>query len=203
MSLARAYLTVVPKEDPTDRELVAALRRREPGSAELAWRRHAPRVFGIVQRSMGPDVDAEDLTQDIFLRVFARLPTLKDPDAFSQFVLSVALRVIKWQLRQRRVRRILHLAPTGQLPDVPVPALDTEACQALNRFYQLLDGLPIDERTVFVLRHLEGMELQAIAAAIGMSIATTKRRLARATASLTAKAVADPALAHYTKGTEP
>jgi RNA polymerase sigma-70 factor, ECF subfamily len=204
MSLARAYLTVVPKEDAahlTDRELVGALLRRESGAAELAWRRHAPRIFAVVQRTMGPYVDAEDITQDIFLRVFARLPTLKDPDAFSHFVLSVALRVIKWQLRRRRVRRILQLAPT-EVPELPVPALDAEACQALRRFYQLLDTLPVAERTVFVLRHLEGMDLRELAEAIGMSLATTKRRLRRATARMTAEAAADPALAQYTKGTE-
>jgi RNA polymerase sigma-70 factor (ECF subfamily) len=149
---------------------------------------------------MGPEVEAEDLTQDIFLRVFARVHTLKNPDAFGDFVLSIALRVIKWQLRQRRVRRILRLADDGHVPEVPVRGLDPEARQALRRFYCLLDSLPGDERTVFVLRHIEGLELLALAEAIGMSLATAKRRLHRATVRMAELTRGDSALAAYTGG---
>jgi RNA polymerase sigma-70 factor (ECF subfamily) len=197
----RAYLTVVPKEDDallSDRELVSALLARDPRAAALVWRKHAPRIFGVVQRTMGPDVEAEDLTQDIFLRVFARLHTLKNPDALGHFVLSVALRVIKWQLRQRRVRRILRLAEDGHVPEVSVPGLDAEARQALRRFYCLLDTLPGDERSVFVLRHIEGMNLLEIAQTVGMSLATIKRRLHRATARVAELTRSDSALSAYT-----
>ena len=186
----RATLTVVSKRDESlwrDRELVAALLARDAQAPIIAYRRFAPRIFGIVQRSLGIGGDAEDLTQDIFLRVFARVHTLRDPDAFSSFVLSVALRVIKWQLRQRRVRQILRLTDNGIVPEIAVPGLDSEARQALTRLYQFLDTLPVEERTVFVLRQIEGMDLQDIAAAIGMSLATVKRRLSRARERLTCR----------------
>lgn len=199
----RATLTVVPKRDERlwkDREMVAALLARDARAPVIAYRRFAPRIFDIVQRSMGPNCDAEDLTQDIFLRVFARVHTLRDHDAFSSFVLSVALRVIKWQLRQRRVRQILRLTDTGAVPEIAVPGLDSEARQALRCLYRFLDTLPVDQRTVFVLHHIEGMDLQDVAVAIGMSLATVKRRLSRARDRLTSRIQVDSALRAYSPG---
>ena len=199
----RATLTVVPKPDEStwrDRELVAALVTRDPRAAVIAYRRFAPRVFGIVQRALGPGADAEDLTQDIFLRVFARIHTLRDPDALSSFVLSVALRVIKWQLRQRRVRRILNLTDDGHVPEASGSALDSEAREALRKFYSLMGQLPTDERTVFSLRQIEGMDLQEIADVVGVSLATAKRRLSRARGRLINKIQSDSALKAYVPG---
>jgi RNA polymerase sigma-70 factor (ECF subfamily) len=198
VSARRAYLTVVPAGDDqlwSDRQLVAALLERSPQGAAQTWRKFAPRVFGLVERTLGLASDAEDITQDIFLRVFSRVHTLREPDAFGSFVLSVALRVIKWHLRSRRVRKILHLVE--HVPDLPVPGLDIDARRTLRRFYDLLDTLPADQRFVFALRHVEGMTLTEIAELSGVSLSTAKRRLQKATLRLTKKTQADPALAHY------
>jgi RNA polymerase sigma-70 factor, ECF subfamily len=206
MSAARkAYLTVVPTKeaDPwSERELVSGLLARDPRAAVLIWRRFAPRIYGVVSRAMGPGVDAEDITQDVFLRVFSRVHTLKNPDALGSFVLSVALRVIKWQLRQRRVRQIMHLSDDGRAPAALAPGLDPEARQALERFYAILDALPVEERTVFVLRHVEGMDLQEVADAVGKSLATVKRRLGRASAHVEERVRSDGSLAAYSRRTK-
>jgi RNA polymerase sigma-70 factor, ECF subfamily len=198
VSARRAYLSVVPSDEGsawTDRELVAALLARDPRAAVQAWRKYAPRVFGVVERTLGLAPDADDITQDIFLRVFSRVHTLRDPEVFGSFVLSVALRVIKSHLRSRRVRRILHIVE--QVPDIPVPGLDIDARRTLRRFYEVLDTLPANERFVFALRHIEGMTLVEIAELSHVSLSTAKRRLQKATARVTKKTELDPALAHY------
>jgi RNA polymerase sigma-70 factor, ECF subfamily len=197
-SARRAYLTVVPPVDGTvwtDRDLVSALSAADPRASVHAWRKYAPRIFGLVERTLGLASDAEDITQDIFLRVFARVHTLRDPDALGSFVLSVALRVIKWHLRSRRVRKILHLVE--HVPELPTPGIDLEARRTLRRFYEVLDTLPADERMVFALRHIEGMTLTEVADANQISLSTAKRRLQRASIRLAKKTEADPALAGY------
>jgi RNA polymerase sigma-70 factor, ECF subfamily len=199
-ALRTSHLSIVPTKSVTtwtDRMLVDALRAEDPRAAIATWDKYAPRIFGIVQRAIGPADDTEDLTQDIFLRVFARVHTLKKPEALGSFILSIAIRVIKWQLRRRRVRKFLRLADDGNLPEVASASADAEARQALRRFYQILDDLPAEERTVFVLRHVEGMDLQEIARAVDRSLATIKRRLSRASAKVNARVLADPALAAY------
>lgn len=199
MSSSRAYLTVVPavggNKPQTDRELVAALLARDPSAPVLAFRKYAPRIFGIVQRMLGTSNDAEDVTQDIFLRVFSRVHTLRDPDALSSFVLSVALRVIKWHLRQRRVRKILHLVE--RVPEISVPGLDIDARRTLRRFYEVLDTLPADERFVLALRHIEGMTLDEVAESAAISRSTAKRRLNKGAQRLARKVAADPSLVLY------
>jgi RNA polymerase sigma-70 factor (ECF subfamily) len=137
------------------------------------------------------------LTQDVFLRTFAGLPALRDLGALRSFIYSVALRMLKWELRRRRVRRILHLTPSGELPDLPVRAADSEARQLLVRFYSLLDELGANERTAFVLRHLEERKLTEVAELMSVSLATAKRWISRASQHVSALVEADPALASY------
>jgi len=87
-------------------------------------------------------------------------------------------------------------APSGNCS----AGLDSEARQALARFYKFLDTLPAEERTVFVLRQIEGMDLHEIAVAIGMSLATVKRRLSRARNQLTSRIQVDSALRPMHRG---
>jgi RNA polymerase sigma-70 factor (ECF subfamily) len=186
-SAPRVQLKLISNEQQAlqgDRALVIGLKAGSANAAIQTYRKFARRIFRVVQRSMGPSADAEDITQEIFMRVYARVHLLRDPDALSSFVLSVAIRVIKWQLRQRRVRRIMHLSVDGRTPDVVVPGEDIEGRQALMRLYNGLDKLSANERTVFVLKHIEGMDLQEIADAENASLSTVKRRLRRAQAQL-------------------
>jgi RNA polymerase sigma-70 factor (ECF subfamily) len=177
-----------------DAELVRAFRKGEEWAARAIWRRHAPMVFRLLERGLGPDGEAEDLTQDVFLSSFAGIPQLRDGDALRSFIYSVALRTLKWELRRRRVRRILHLSDSGQLPDLPVRGSDSEARQLLAHFYALLEKLPVNDRAAFVLRHMEGLKLEEIAERMGVSLATVKRWVGRASRNVSALVEADPEL---------
>ncbi|WP_437318709.1 RNA polymerase sigma factor [Sorangium sp. So ce385] len=204
--MRRASVAIAPPEaergGPDDRALVRALVAGEPWAAAAVWNRHAPKVFRIVARVLGPGADAEDLTQDVFVSVFSKVPGLRDPDALGSFIVSVTLRMLKWELRRRRVRRILHLSESAELAELPeqaVEPVDSEAREALGRLYAILDTLNADDRTVFVLRHMEGMSLPEIAEAAGVSLATVKRRLSRATELVSSRVELDASLADYCK----
>jgi RNA polymerase sigma-70 factor (ECF subfamily) len=177
--------------------LVRAFSNGEEWAAHAIWARYAPMVYRLLERALGPNGEAEDMTQDVFLSTFSRLSGLRDSSALRSFIYSIALRTLKWQLRSRRVRRIVHLSPNGQPPEVPVRAADSEARQILVRFYALLDRLTVNERTAFVLRHMEGLKLEEIADRMGVSLATVKRFVARATQSVSALVASDRELASY------
>jgi len=182
-----------------DGEIVHAFLSGEEWAARAIWTRHAPMVFRLLERALGPNGEAADLTQDVFLRTFTRLPTLRDSHALRSFIYSVALRMLKWELRRRRVRRILHLPPTGRLPEVAVRPADSEARQILTRFYALLDQLGEAERTAFVLRHMEALKLEEVAEHMGLSLATVKRLLGRAAKSVSALVEEDRELSSYAR----
>ncbi len=154
--------------------------RASRNAAELAWDRYAPLVHGIVSRALGPDAEVEDVTQEIFYRLFSRIGTLRKPEALRSFVISFAVRIVKWELRRRRARRWLTLSETGEVPEDQMLVMNAESRYALRRLYGLLDKLNTRERLVLVLRHIEGMTLEEIAEAMELSLATVKRVLRRA-----------------------
>jgi RNA polymerase sigma-70 factor (ECF subfamily) len=189
-------LAAVEPSRPDDPELVRALRAGEVWAASAVWNAYASRVFRVAARVLGSESEAEDITQDVFARVFSGIGGLRDPSALGSFVFSVALRMVNRELHRRRVRRILRLSDTGHLPEYPVDAHDSEARDALAWLYTILDQLGAEERTAFVLRYMETMSLPEIAAAMNLSLATVKRRLDRATERV-ARADADGTFATY------
>jgi len=187
-----AAATASPEEaSATDLELARALIDGTANAAEAAWERYAPLVHRIVSRAIGPDAEVEDVTQEIFYRLFSRIRTLRKPEALRSFVISFAIRIVKWELRRRRARRWLTLSETGDVPDEQMMVMDAENRYALRRLYGLLDRLSTRERLVLVLRHVEGMTLEEIAAAMDLSLATVKRGLRRASARVSQMVDAD------------
>ncbi len=181
--------------DPTpDADLARALIAGDPSAAEIAWERYAPLVHRIVSRALGPDAEVEDVTQEIFYRLFTRVRSLRKPESLRSFVVSFALRIVKWELRRRRARRWLTLSETGELPDNQLLYVTADTRYALRRLYRLLDQLATRDRLVLVLRHVEGMTLEEIAEVLGISLATVKRSLQYGAARLSALVDSDAAL---------
>jgi RNA polymerase sigma-70 factor (ECF subfamily) len=163
-----------------DAEIVNALQKGEDGAFRLLWERHCRKVYRVLERALGPCDDVDDLTQEVFIRVFSRAANIREPGALGEFVVSVATRVLKWELRRRRARRWLLLSNTGDLPEQVDSANDPEARQALRRCYRILDTLSARERTAFVLRYMEGMTINEVAASLTVSVSTAKRLVNRA-----------------------
>jgi RNA polymerase sigma-70 factor (ECF subfamily) len=182
----------------TDEDVVDGLVRREEWAAVALWTRYGSLVFRIADRAMGSRHEAEDLTQDVFLCVFNKIASLRDSSALRSFVVSVTIRTVKWKLRRKRLRQWVQLTETGNLPDLPVHGVDMEV--ALRRFYRLLDKLPADDRLIFVLRRVDGMQLGEVGQATGHSVATVKRRLAKADAELSHWMEHEPVLMTFLRG---
>jgi RNA polymerase sigma-70 factor, ECF subfamily len=182
----------------SDADLVYALRAGEPGAAQAIWDRHSATAHRFLLRALGhPSDEVEDLTQEVFLRVFTRAAVIREPAALREFIVSVAVRVLKWELRRRWVRRVVRLSAGGQLPEVAVPGGDHEARQALARCYAILDRLSTRERLAFVLRYLEDMTMDEVAEQLGTSLSTAKRAVGRATALVSAQVGQDANLRDY------
>jgi RNA polymerase sigma-70 factor (ECF subfamily) len=189
-----------PGGDPNDADLARALIAGEPWATATTWNRFAPIVYGIASRALGRDTDAEDVTQEVFYRLFSRVGTLKNPEAFRSFVVSFAIRIVKWELRRRRARRFVMLSDSDYLPEVQAVDGDPESRQVLRRFYATLDQLSARERLVFALRHLESMTLEEIAVVLEISLSTVKRTLGRASARVSQWIEGDGDLANYFEG---
>jgi RNA polymerase sigma-70 factor (ECF subfamily) len=173
-------LIAQPEPAPTDTELVEALCASEPWAEAVVWQRYAAFVHQVAHRSLGSRHDADDILQQVFFCLFTRIRTLENPSALRSFIFSITVRTLKSELRHRRVRRWVMLSETGELPDVGAPGVDPATAQLLRAFYRALDRLGAEDRTVFVLRHIQEMRLEEVAEVMRLSLATVKRRLQKA-----------------------
>jgi RNA polymerase sigma-70 factor (ECF subfamily) len=183
-----------------DEELARGAARGEPAAQAGVWDRYATLVRGLLRRSLGPGAEVEDQLQEVFIRFFDKVAGLRDARALRAFLIGIAMRVASEELRRRRVRRWLHLTPSGSVPESAGEALDEEAREALARLYSILDDQSDEARLAFVMRHVEGLELAEVAVGLGVSLATAKRRLADVTPRVLARIERDPVLAAYARG---
>jgi RNA polymerase sigma-70 factor (ECF subfamily) len=147
--------------------------------------------------------DLDDHVQEVFSRLFEQLPRLRQPSALRSFLIGITLRVACTELRRRRRWR-LRLTATGDLPDLAERGVDDgTAREALSRFEAILGRLAPRTRRVFVLRHVEKLELVDVAAAMDISLATAKRHLARASVRVFAMVEREPALVDYLNEMKP
>lgn len=187
----------------------ASLARRaaegHPAAARAVWDRYSRMVRGLLRRTLGPDQDVEDLLQESFLRFFQSVGGLRDPSLLASFLVGITLRVARSELRRRRVRRILRLTDPAELPEPVGPPSDEAARRAVRDLYAVLDGVQPDTRIVFVLRFVERLELTEIAVALDCSLATAKRRIARAEEIVQRRIARTPDLAAWLaeRGGEP
>ncbi len=154
-------------------------------------------VHGLLKRSLGPDLETADLVQEVFARLCDKIHTLESRLALRSFVFSIAVRVLREELRRRKLRSWLRLSSTGVLPESIGSTSTPEGREALLHFYAILDELGPLERTVFVLRFFEGSSLADIGNALGLSLATVKRRLKRGSDRVDLLMRRDPVLEGY------
>jgi len=154
-----------------DATLAAEAMAGKPWAQREVWHRHVSMVYGLLRGSLNSRHDHDDLVQEVFLRVFRRLHTLENHSALRSFVYSVAVRVLSEEIRHFRViqraRDNLVLIADTREPT----GTDFESRDTLLRIQRILDGLKDKHRAVFVLRHVEGMDLLDIATGLDISLA--------------------------------
>ena len=132
-------------------------------------------VFGVACRYTGCSADAEDVTQDLFVRLPKALRAFTGaPDAFPAWLRRVAVRQSLMLLRSGRRRREVSIDGVASLVARVDHTLDRLTIQ------QALTLLSEEHRTVFLLRELEGFDHREIAEALGISVANSEVRLHRA-----------------------
>lgn len=177
-----------------DAALVGAIQRGDRAAAGELFDRHAPRVRRVLVRVLGSDPDIADLLQEVFVHALRDLPKLSDPNALGGWLNAIAVNLARRTIRKRTRWRWLRPTPPEELSAVPVDGHDENGSEELVAVYRILGAMQADERIAFALRFIEGMELKEIAAACDVSLATIKRRLARAESYFRERAKTDPAL---------
>ena len=163
-----------------DEALVTALRTQHPSARAVLFERHAAHVRRVLVRVLGLDQEVPDLLHDVFLTALSSVRKLEDPRALRPWLTGIAVHTARALIRKRARRRILGLVEPEKLDREIGPASGADAHEAIRALYRVLDELPADERIAFALRFVDGMDLNEVASACGVSRATVSRRLERA-----------------------
>lgn len=173
----RVLLLPLPDSDTA---LVGALRSGRADAREELVVRYAEDVERLLYRILGPDSEIPDLLQEVFVAGLTSLHRLRDPNALRSWLGSIAVRKARKLIAHRRRWRFIRSVPPSELPEREAPTSSVEVSEALRCTYRILDSMPVEERIAFALRHIDGMELTDVAQLTEVSLATIKRRLARA-----------------------
>jgi RNA polymerase sigma-70 factor (ECF subfamily) len=185
-----------------DAALVHGLREGHPDARAAFFERYSRYVERIITHLIGFDRELADLLQDVFLQALANIHALNDPLALRAWLSRIATTTVQKALRTRSRRAWLRLfADQSEEKQWEAAAAnaDEDTLRALRSVYEGLDRLPTDERIVFSLRFIEGMDFAELTIACGVSMSTVKRRLRRAERRFVAFAKRRPELAVWLK----
>jgi len=174
---------------------VAGLIERRATAVQSLYNQYAGTVRRVLVQTLGSDRDVEDLTQDTLITVINRVPSLRKVESLKCFVIGVAIRLAKNEMRRRAIRRFVGLEEASEVP--LMAPYDAAMSQGARHLYRALDRLEVNSRIAFVLRFVHGCDLSETASACGCSIATVKRKLTRAESRFAALVQADPVLREF------
>lgn len=158
-----------------------------PALGEL-YRRYGRRVYNLCQRMVRNTAEAEDLTQEVFIKLFHEAGSFRGESAFTTWLHRLAVNVVLMYLRKHR-RRFERPTTDTEIPEQTVPG--TERPGRLPVFDRLeldtaLARLPPGYRAVFVLYDVEGYTHEEVAHILGCSTGTSKSQLHKARMKLRA-----------------
>lgn len=176
---------------PLPKELLIAASEGRAGAFERIYRATADYVYSIALRITGDRADAEEVAQDVFLKVHRCLGGFRFEAAFTTWLYRITVnRAVS--ASRKRSRRRARLVPFDDAIGVEDPrdqtreVIEREGDRA--RVRTMLEALNPDQRACIVLREMEGMRYDEIAAALRLKINTVRSRIRRAREALVALA---------------
>lgn len=155
----------------------------KPAGPEDLYREYAGYVAALAYKILGRDAEVEDVVQDVFLAAVSGLHRLREPAAVKGWLASATVNVASRRLRRRKVFAVFGL-DDGPDEEPSAPGASSEQRVLLAQVYLALEALPVNDRVAWVLRHVEGESLDAVAELTGCSLATAKRRISAAQTAL-------------------
>jgi RNA polymerase sigma-70 factor (ECF subfamily) len=148
----------------------------DPSAFERLYRTHVARIHSLTRRMLGTH-DADEVTQDIFVRTWQKLGQFRGESAFSTWLHRLAVNVVIEKRRSFAIQR-------ERMADDPAALDFVEVAPARADlrvdFEQAIEQLPPGAREIFALHDVEGYKHREIAVMLGITTGTSKRQLHRA-----------------------
>lgn len=155
---------------------------------------HERMVYQLALHLLGDRDEALDLSQEVFLRVFRTIHSFRGQSALRTWIYRIVINQARnrqrfWRRRHRNEQVSLdqHVADHGeprQMTDGVSPDRVLARKELASRLWSALDKLPFEQRTVIILREIDGLSYEEIAFSLGVAVGTVKSRLTRARQAL-------------------
>jgi RNA polymerase sigma-70 factor (ECF subfamily) len=168
------------------------------GGDELAWealvRQHQGRICSIAYGYVGEQDEANDLAQDIFVRVYQRLHTCTEAEKFQSWLIRIARNACIDHLRRRKARPPRQDIPADEMTTLagggPTPEETWISNSQQKLVHRALQHLSEINREIIVLKDIQGLPLEEISGMLDLPLGTVKSRSSRARLEL-ARAITD------------
>ena len=180
----------------TDDSLIARIRAGETACFEVLIRRHNERIYRTVRAVLGDDADVEDVMQQAYVSAYQHLDAFEGRARFSTWMTRIAINEAYGRLRRRHRNQPAPWEDDDAMADEPEATGPTpEQVAARREMHALLeravDTLSLPNRTVFVLRAVEGLTTTETAECLKISEDAVKTRLHRANDALRRRLAAE------------
>jgi len=170
-------------ETRADFETVRMAQRGDRAAFEALVLAHQTRVFNYALRLLGDRSLAEDVTQEVFLRVFQALPTFAFRCRFTTWLFQVTKNRVLDEL-QAIDRRPHHLVELDDVPSLEMVDAKFERRETVAEVWQAIDGLSTDLKMPLLLRDVVGLSYPEIAETLEITLPTVKWRIFHARESV-------------------
>jgi RNA polymerase sigma-70 factor (ECF subfamily) len=185
-------LTAAERSGLADEELVSRVLSGQEDFFEVLVRRYQSRIVAHVARMVGSREDANDLAQEIFLKVFGALDRYNPTYKFSTWLFRIAGNAAIDHLRKRRPRTVSlesqdangKVSSTEYRSPDPDPYSELRNLERGGAISRAIADLPLEFRELITLRHFGGLSYEEIAELKRMPLGTVKNKLFRARAVL-------------------
>lgn len=163
-----------------DAQLIAACRRGEARAMERLYHQYKRRVFGMAHRIVGAS-DAEEVAQEVFVRVFRGLAAFRGDSALSTWIYRLTVNASLSHLAKRGRRQEVGDDAIGDMPAPPIAERDSALAA---RIETALGQLPAGYRAILVLHDVEGLSHEECSAILECRVGTCKSQLHKARAKM-------------------
>lgn len=168
-----------------ERALVSHAAGGDRTAFAVIMRRYNQRLFRVARAVIGSDHEAEDILQESYLRAYANLKGFRAESALLTWLTAITLNEARARVRQRRPLVDLEIMDQTEAIVIPFresgdPESEMRRSEARRLLELAIDQLPADFRLVFILREIEGCDVEETAAQLAIPAQTVKTRLHRA-----------------------
>jgi RNA polymerase sigma-70 factor, ECF subfamily len=188
------------RDEKDDYSIIRSFHSGEKAAFDIIILRYKDRIFNLCLRFLGNYHDAEDTAQDVFVKAYSSLKSFRFESSFFTWLYRIAVNTCKnkvksLEYRYRRMDAGLDISDesmehhqSGHMDALRItPYSDLEKKEMMRTLQRAIDSLPSDQKSVVILRDIQGLSYEEITDITGFKLGTLKSRLSRARNALKKK----------------